>query len=102
MTVRGYVDADAAGELGLETGETMTTEMVVDGMVVAPVDATHHRASVGAGRHFIQIKSRLTGNDWRFAPYWNGAPMGSTGFVAATTVAPAARSIARFAGRSRC
>ncbi len=36
MTVRGYVHADAAGELGLETGAAMITEMVVDGLVVGP------------------------------------------------------------------
>lgn len=89
MTVRGYVDADEAGELGLETGATMTTEMVVDRAAVAADDATHHRARFEAGRHFIQIKSHLLGNNWRFAPYWNGAPMGSTGFVTATTAATA-------------
>ncbi len=88
MTVRGYIDAEDAGELGLETGATMTTEMVVDGIAIAPGDATHHRANVEAGRHFVQIKSRLNGNDWRFAPYWNGAPMGSRGFVTATLAAP--------------
>jgi hypothetical protein len=42
---------------------------------------------VGAGRHFIQIKSRLTGNNWRFAPYWDGALLGSRGFVTATIAA---------------
>ena len=90
MTVRGYIDAGDAGELGLESGATMTTELVVDGAVVVPVDATHHRVSVGAGRHFIQVKSHLTGSNWRLAPYWNGALMGSSGFVTATT-AQAAR-----------
>jgi hypothetical protein len=87
MTVRGYIDAGAAGELGLETGATMTTEMVVDGIVIEPDDPTHHRAAVAAGRHFIQIKSRLTGNNWRLAPYWNGAPMGTADFVTATVSA---------------
>jgi hypothetical protein len=58
--------------------------MIVDGAAVAADDATHHRARVEAGRHFIQVKSHLLGNNWRFAPYWNGAPMGSTSFVRAT------------------
>jgi hypothetical protein len=90
MTVRGYFDADAAGELGLETGASMTTTMVIDGAEVAAADATHHRASLAAGRHFIQIKSHLTGNNWRFAPYWNGALMGSRGFDGATLSTPSA------------
>lgn len=87
MTVRGYLDADEAGELGLETGASMTTELVVDGAAIAPDDATHHRARIDAGRHFVQIKSHLTGNKWRFAPYWNGALIGTTGFATITTAA---------------
>ena len=84
MTVRGYIDAAVAGELGFETGSTMSTEVVVDGAEVKGVDATHHRVNLDAGRHFIQVKSHLTGSNWRFAPYWNGALIGSTGFVTAT------------------
>jgi len=90
MTVRGYLDTDDAGELGLETGASMTTSMVIDGVEVPAADATHHRASLAAGRHFIQVKSQLTGNNWRFAPYWNGALMGSTGFDGAMLSAPSA------------
>jgi len=87
MTVRGYLDVREPGELGLETGASMTTEMVVDGATVAADDATHHRARVGAGRHFVQIKSHLTGNQWRLAPYWNGALLGTSGFTTMTTAA---------------
>lgn len=87
MTVRGYLDADEAGELGLETGASMTTSMVLDGSEVAASDATHHRANAGAGRHFVQIKSHLTGNNWRFAPYWNGAPLHAEAFPASTVAA---------------
>jgi hypothetical protein len=100
LTVRGYVDADEAGELGLETGASMTTEMVVDGAAVTADDATHHRARVGAGRHFVQIKSRLTGNQWRLAPYWNGALMGTNGFTTVTMAASG--SLERCADRSPC
>jgi hypothetical protein len=90
MTVRGYLDTGEAGELGLETGASMTTAMVIDGAEVPAADATHHRANVASGRHFIQIKSHLTGNNWRFAPYWNGALMGSGGFDGATLSVPSA------------
>ena len=90
MTVRGYLDVAGDGEFGLETGASMATTMVIDGGEVPAADATHHRATVVAGRHFVQIKSHLTGNNWRFAPYWNGAVMGSN--AGSVNIAPPGRS----------
>ena len=48
MTVTGYLHADDAGELIIETGETMTTALVIDGSVVAAdgaVTASGHARS---------------------------------------------------------
>jgi len=88
MTVSGYIHADDPGELILETGETMDTQLVIDGKTIDPVQRSRHQVSVDRGRHFIQAKSHLTGNKWTFVPLWNGSPIGSTGFVAATTSVP--------------
>ncbi len=42
------------------------------------------------GRHFIQVRSRVTHRRWSFVPLWNGAPIGSRGFAVATATAPTA------------
>jgi hypothetical protein len=90
MTVAGYLHAGAPGELIIESGETMSTTMVVDGHEVDAVGPSRHQVVIEQGRHFVQIKSRLTGNRWAFVPLWNGSPIGSTGFVATTTTVPSA------------
>jgi hypothetical protein len=90
MTVAGYLHADAPGELVIETGQTMKTTLVVDGREVEPVGPSRHQMAIDAGRHFVQIKSHLTGNRWTFVPLWNGVPIGSRGFVTATISAPSA------------
>ena len=88
MTVSGYLHADDPGELILETGETMETQVVVDGRAVESAQRSRHQVSLERGRHFIQAKSHLTGNRWTFVPLWNGSPIGSTGFASATIAAP--------------
>jgi hypothetical protein len=88
MTVAGYLRADAPGELIIETGDTMVTSLVVDGGEVERAGPSRHQVILERGRHFIQIKSRLTGNRWTFVPLWNGSPMGSRGFAVATTTMP--------------
>ena len=88
MTVAGYLQAGEPGELIIESGETMSTTMVIDGREVEPVGPSRHQVTVDTGRHFIQIKSRLTGNRWTFVPLWNGSPIGSGRFAAATTSIP--------------
>jgi hypothetical protein len=88
MTVAGYLYADAPGDFILETGETMTTQVVIDSAIVAPSGPSRHQASIEPGRHFVQIKSHLTGNRWTFVPLWNGVPIGAPGFAAATTTPP--------------
>ena len=90
MTVAGYIHADEPGELIVETGDTMQTTLVVDGRTVEAAGPSRHQAVIERGRHFIQVKSRLTHNRWAFVPLWNGHPIGSTGFVAATTSVPSA------------
>ena len=90
MTVAGYLHADDPGELILETGETMETSLVVDGVAVDAVGPSRHQVSLDRGRHFIQVKSHLTGNRWTFVPLWNGSPLGSAGFATATPSAPSA------------
>jgi hypothetical protein len=89
MSVVGYLDAGDAGELIIETGETMTTTVVIDGRVIEPSGPSRHQAAVDRGRHFVQVKSHLTGNRWTFVPLWNGSPIGASG-VAATTAIPSA------------
>jgi hypothetical protein len=88
MTVAGYLHAAAPGELVIETGQTMETTLVVDGKAVGAVGPSRHQLIVEPGRHFVQIKSHLTGNRWTFVPLWNGVPIGSRGFVTATVSAP--------------
>jgi hypothetical protein len=88
MTVAGYLHAAAPGELVIETGQTMETTLVVDGKAVEAVGPSRHQLIVEPGRHFVQIKSHLTGNRWTFVPLWNGVPIGSRGFVTATLSAP--------------
>ena len=88
MTVSGYLFADDPGELILETGETMETQVVIDGTTIDPAERSRHQVSVDRGRHFVQIKSHLAGNRWAFVPLWNGTPIGSSGFASATTSVP--------------
>lgn len=88
MTVTGYLHADDPGELVIETGETMTTALVIDGSVVGPAGPSRHQVSLDRGSHFVQIKSRLTGNRWTLVPLWNGSPIGASGFAGATTAIP--------------
>ncbi len=90
MTVAGYLDAGDPGELIIETGQTMVTTLVVDGREVERAGPARHQTTLEAGRHFIQIKSRLTGDRWTFVPLWNGSPIGSSGFAAATIAIPSA------------
>ena len=87
MTVAGYLQADEPGELIIETGATMQTALVVDGLAVEPVGPSRHQVSIERGRHFIQVKSRLAGSRWTFVPLWNGAPIGGSGFATATPAA---------------
>jgi hypothetical protein len=89
MTVSGYLHADAPGELIIETGESMAATVVVDGREVPASGPSRHQLSLEAGRHFLQLQSRLTGNRWTLVPLWNGAPIGSRGFEA-TLTAPSA------------
>ena len=97
MTVSGYLGSDDPGELIIETGETMATTVVIDGREVERAGPSRHQVTLERGRHFIQIKSHLTGNRWTFVPLWNGSPIGSSGFAAATTSTPSA-SDARLRG----
>jgi hypothetical protein len=84
MSVSGYFDADNAGEFILETGDSMETQLVIDGTAIAPV-RSRYQIAIARGRHFIQVKSHLTGNRWAFVPLWNGSPIGSRRFATATT-----------------
>jgi len=88
MTVSGYLHAEERGELIVETGESMTTELVIDGAAVSVVSPSRSQVVIEPGRHSVQIKSRITGNRWSFVPLWNGVPIGSTGFALATVSAP--------------
>lgn len=88
MTVSGYLHADDRGELIIETGDTMTTSLVVDGASITPVSPSRSQAVIEPGRHFVQVKSRITSSRWSFVPLWNGAPIGSTGFASVTLSAP--------------
>ena len=87
MTVAGYLQADEPGELIIETGETMQTTLVVDGVGIESAGPSRHQVSLERGRHFIQVKSHLTGNRWTFVPLWNGSPIGGSGFATATPTA---------------
>jgi hypothetical protein len=93
MTVAGYLHAAAPGELLVETGETMQTSLVVDGSAVEPAGPSRHQVRLEPGRHFVQIKSRLTGMRWTFVPLWNGSPMGSPAFAVTSTATPPAMDL---------
>ena len=88
MTVAGYLEAEERGELIVETGAQMSTTMVVDGASIPPVNPSRSQVVIEPGRHFVQIKSRVTGSRWSFVPLWNGSPIGSAGFAQATVSAP--------------
>ena len=64
MTVTGYLHADDPGELIIETGETMTDDAGDRWRVVEPPAPSRHQAALDRGRHFMQMKSHLTGNRW--------------------------------------
>ena len=89
MTVAGYLHAVHRGELIIESGESMSTAMVIDGKGVDAISPTRQQVMIEPGRHFIQVKSHLVSNRWAFVPLWNGVPIGSRGFVRTTTSVPA-------------
>jgi hypothetical protein len=91
MTARGYIDVKEPGSLDLQIGRYMTASMFVDGRPAEPNGEGAYRIDVGPGLHVIQIDNTLQGNEWRFMPSWNQAPMGSAGFPLATTTRPASR-----------
>ena len=77
MTASGYFDLPAPGELIVETGETMQTALIVDGSEVAADGPSRHKTLLDAGRHFVQVRARMSGNRWTFVPLlvqpiWNG------------------------------
>lgn len=84
MTVSGYLQTAERGELILETGNTMTTTLVIDGQAIAPVHPSRHQVVIEPGRHNIHIKSHLTNSRWTFVPLWNGHPIGASRFAVAT------------------
>jgi hypothetical protein len=88
MIVTGYIHVDDPGEIIIETGETMATTMVIDGRVIDPSGPSRHQVAVERGRHFVQVKSHLTGNRWTFVPLWNGSPIGTAGFAGTTPAIP--------------
>lgn len=90
MTVSGYINTDDSGELIIETGETMSTQVVVDGREIEAAGPSRHQVVLDPGRHYLQARSHMTGNRWTFVPLWNGSPIGSLGFVGATVTAPSA------------
>jgi hypothetical protein len=85
MSVIGYFHADAPEELSFETGPSMQTSVLVDGRTADVMTGTRYQFNVDPGPHFIEVRSRMTGNQWRFEPFVDGWPMGS--FTGAT-VAP--------------
>ena len=91
MTVLGFIDVTEPGSLDLQIGRYMTTSMFVDGRPADPNGEGAYRIDVGPGLHLIQIDNTLQGNEWRFMPSWNQAPMGSARFPLATTARPASR-----------
>lgn len=93
MTVAGYLHAADRGELIVETGDTMSTTLVIDGKAIDPVQPSRHQTLVDRGRHFVQIKSHLTNSRWALVPLWNGHPIGSTGFARITTTIPSAADL---------
>lgn len=93
MIVTGYLQADDRGELIVETGETMKTTLVVDGSIVEPAAASRQQVILERGRHFVQVRSNITGNRWAFVPLWNGVPVGESGFAVLTLASPSASDL---------
>ena len=91
MTASGYFDRALPWELIVETGETMKTTLVVDGSEIAPVGPSRHQVTLGSGRHFVQVKSQLTGNRWTFVPLSSAQPIWN-GFAMPTTTNPSSSS----------
>ena len=102
MTVTGYLHADDPGELIIETGETMETTLVIDGSVVEPSGPSRHQVALERGRHFVQVKSHLTGNRWTFVPLWNGSPIGTHGLRGGDDGDSVGVGSRGFAARCRC
>lgn len=88
MVVSGYLHADARGELILETGQSMTTSLAIDGREIAPTQRSRHQVVLEPGRHAVHIRSHLTNNRWTLVPLWNGRPIGAAGFAPATVSVP--------------
>jgi hypothetical protein len=69
MTVTGFVEASGAGLLQVDQGPGVRTTMRIDGGVETG------EARVTAGTHAVTMVASLSGDQWRFAPTWDGRPI---------------------------
>lgn len=71
MRVRGFLHAREAGLLRIETRGDRAISMQVDGR---PFNV---ETPVAPGLHIVAMDAVLTGEDWRFVPFWNGQDLWS-------------------------
>jgi hypothetical protein len=69
MELMGFLRARDDGVLAIDAGPGVRATLRVDGGPEA--DA----AQVSRGEHTVAVTARLTGDRWRLAPVWNGAPI---------------------------
>ena len=72
LDVDGHITSDTPGTLTLAATKDMRIAASIDG---ARVDVDSGRTAdvpLAAGRHRLQLRSTFSGDDWRFAPLWNG------------------------------
>src|SRR5262245_18517866 len=95
MTVMGFMRAGETGILGVDHSDAVAVTMSVDG---GPEVAGVDEARVDRGTHTVSMTARLAGNDWRFAPRWNGVPA----FAAVMATVRRAGPLDVVAARVRC
>ena len=66
MVVRGFLRTTQTGTLQIDRTPDVQGALSVD------ANPGVDRATVGPGTHFIVFDGLLKGDDWRFAPTWNG------------------------------
>ena len=84
----GFIIVRSAGTFDLHTTPTMGAALQIDGRAVTPAGPGHHQTELSIGTHAVRLDATLLGKEWRIVPAWNGTPMGSMRFPAATPAPP--------------
>ena len=70
LVLRGFILVNENGQLGVDVSPAQDSTLSVNGAVVTTATGGQLTADLPAGTHSVEIRSRLTGTEWRVVPTW--------------------------------